>query len=204
MKVKDPILAFDLGGVLFDFDYKVTFSKLKCLTSVGYQEMSSTLIDEGLSLKLEQGRITFHEFYTAFKNRFNLTNNFNDFTNAWCDIFTPKHDVIDIVKKLSSNYHLYLISNICQPHYDFLSLHYPYVFNLFDQLVLSYRLGAVKPEDKIFNHLSALAKTDLRKIIYIDDRNDLTEPARRMGIKAITFTDAKQLSQSLSLNKIEF
>ncbi|GAA4081107.1 HAD family hydrolase [Nonomuraea soli] len=59
------------------------------------------------------------------------------------------------------------------------------------------RLGMVKPDLEIFEHVAAELGT--KDIVFIDDRADNVEGANRAGLTGVLFTGADQLREHLSL-----
>jgi putative hydrolase of the HAD superfamily len=71
---------------------------------------------------------------------------------------------------------------------------------LFDHLLFSARIGAVKPEPAAFQ--AALETMSLRpeEVVFIDDRQENVEGAIRCGLRGILFTSADQLREVLALH----
>lgn len=187
------VLAFDLGRVLFDFDYSIALNKIKDEISVPRGKTIDELFENDFGLSFEKGLVTAQEFYRHFKDMFKATLSYDHFINVWCGIFSPKNKVIDLVKRLEANYSLYLISNINELHFDYLYSKYPQVFSLFKELILSYKVKSVKPEKLIYQTLKNKARVAFEDIIYIDDRNELIVKARDFNLQCIQFISFEQL-----------
>ena len=187
------VIAFDLGRVLFDFDYSIALNKIKDEISVPVGKVIDELFENDFGLNFEKGLVTAQEFYCHFKDTFKATLTYEYFTDIWCAIFSPKDEVIDLVKRLRVNYPLYLISNINELHFDYLYGEYPQVFSLFKELILSYKIKSVKPERLIYQALKNRAKVEFEDIIYIDDRKDLIVKARNFNLQCIQFVNFDQL-----------
>jgi putative hydrolase of the HAD superfamily len=71
---------------------------------------------------------------------------------------------------------------------------------LFDHLVFSARIGAVKPEPAAF--AAALEAMSLRPqdVVFIDDRQENVEGAIACGLRGILFSSADQLREVLALH----
>lgn len=191
------ILAFDLGRVIFDFDYSIAFKKLEKKLKVSSVEIIDILMRTDFTIDFEKGLINTFDFYNKFKNAFGPTLEFKEFIDSWQDIFSPKQEVINLIQALKQHYPTYLISNINEVHFEYLFKEYPLVFSLFNNLVLSYKVNAVKPEEKIFTHLRKVTNSHYENIIYIDDRQDLIEPVRQLKLNCIQFNNFDQLVKDL-------
>ncbi|MBU2265577.1 MAG: HAD hydrolase-like protein, partial [Candidatus Omnitrophica bacterium] len=179
MQNSPKVLAFDLGNVLFGFDYTIALNKIKGRMKVTIPEVIYSLYDKNFTIPFEKGLVTGEEFYRLFMKEFGIDFAYSEFVDAWCKIFFPILEVIDLVKNLKGKYPLYLISNINQLHFEYLNQEYPEVFSLFNGLVLSYAIKSVKPEKEIYQKLADRAKVTFPELIYIDDRQDLITQAQK-------------------------
>ena len=100
--------------------------------------------------------------------------------------------MISLLPLLKKRYKLILLSNTDPLHkkygwekYEFLSI--------FDHLVLSFEVGSVKPEEKIYREVERLSQFPSEEHLYIDDIADYVEAAKKLGWDAIQFIDHTQL-----------
>ncbi|MBN2483385.1 MAG: HAD family phosphatase [Candidatus Omnitrophica bacterium] len=191
------VFAFDLGRVLFDFDIRIALRALGSTSEMSQEKILEAIYYENFGVEYEKGLITNFEFYKRFSDKFGLKNKYEDFTEAWCGMFSPKNEMIEFVAKLRRMYPLYMISNISDLHFEYLFEKYRYVFDYFRGLVLSFKERSVKPEEKIYKTLETLCGVPRQDIIYIDDRQDLIEAAEGMGFCSIQFKDLARLIEDL-------
>ena len=64
------------------------------------------------------------------------------------------------------------------------------VLRLFDELVLSFRVGARKPDVRFFEACIRASGRAADQIIYIDDRPDYVAAARALGVQAFVYDAA--------------
>mgnify|MGYP001250308659 CR=1 FL=1 len=191
------VIAFDLGNVIFGFDYMIALKKIEGLINVSSSQLLKRLLENRFGLNFEKGLITPEEFFKDFKDEFQIEITYQEFVDIWCEIFFPHPEVIELVKKLKVKYRLFLISNINKLHFEYLEGKFPEVFALFSELVLSFQEKAIKPEEKIYQALKERAKVDFKDIIYIDDRADLITAATALGLISIKFENYPQLISDL-------
>lgn len=191
------ILAFDLGNVIFGFDYNIALNKLKPQAKLPNQAIIDILYYQDFTLDFEKGLVSAEDFHLKFSDAFYPGLKFDRFSDVWCDIFFPKEEVIELIKKLQTRYPLYLISNINKLHFDYLYQDYENVFSLFKSLVLSYEVNSVKPEEAIYEYLRKQADTSFDNIVYIDDRQELIMAAKKLGLGAIQFCGYPKLVEDL-------
>lgn len=192
------VIAFDLGGVLFNFDYNIALNRMAGKMDISAEAVLKSLFIENFAEDFEAGKVKPDEFYFRFKRRTGLSSSYKEFIPLWCDIFTLNEGTVSLIKKLKLSYKVFLISNINILHYEFLKSSYPEVFSLFDGQVLSFLSGEVKPSPLIYNEL--LEKSSCRKedLIYIDDREDLITSAKRQGFKSVQFVSTIRCIEELS------
>ncbi|MFH1769000.1 MAG: hydrogenase maturation protease [Candidatus Omnitrophota bacterium] len=189
-------LAFDLGKVLFDFDFNIALTKIEDKISCRREEIIKAFFQEDFCLDFEKGLQSPYRFYEKFKEAFGANLSYDQFVDVWCDIFTPKEEMVNLISRLKTVYPVYLISNINQLHADYLKDKFPDIFNLFDRLILSCEVKSVKPEREIYQQLTK-DNCALEDIIYIDDREDLIKEAAKLNLKAVRFVDYGQVIVAL-------
>src|SRR3989338_3889420 len=177
MQTDKKVLAFDLGNVLFSFDYTLALNKIKSRMKATIPEVIFSLYAKNFTIPFEKGLVSGPQFHQDFMREFGIKLSYTEFVDIWCKIFFPIPEVIDLVIKLKNKYPLYLISNINQLHFQYLNCEYPDIFSLFNGLILSYAVKSVKPEKKIYQVLSEKAGVNFSDLVYIDDRQDLIDQA---------------------------
>jgi putative hydrolase of the HAD superfamily len=191
------VLAFDLGKVIFDFDYTVALERIT-QKGASIQEILCELYENNFGLDFEKGLISGKQFYHNFKNRFNVDIDYAEFKYIWSDIFSPNNEVITLIKQLKNIWPIYLISNINEFHFEFLHRNYPQIFALFNQLILSFKVKSVKPEKAIYEELKRISGKNFEHIVYIDDREDLIAEAKLLHMHCIQFKGVEELIQQLN------
>ncbi len=191
--------AFDLGRVLFDFDYEIALDKIKDKILVPPDEIINELFVNNFADDFEKGTISGLDFYNKFKIRFKASVTYEEFSTVWTEIFSPNTEMIKLVEKISLLYPTCLISNINELHYEYLQKKYPQVFAFFDHLVLSFKVKALKPEKAIYEELKKVSGCKYEDIIYIDDRHDLIHQAKQFKLSAIHFTSFENLISELKM-----
>ncbi|UCG35463.1 MAG: HAD family phosphatase [Candidatus Omnitrophota bacterium] len=190
-------LAFDLGRVIFDFDYDIALEKIKHRTIVPKEKIIDDLFCKDFAADFEKGLISTYDFYRKFKKNYIPSIDYNEFVDVWSDIFNPKTQMIDLIERLKPEYPIYMISNINQLHFEHLYKNYPQVFALFRDLILSYKVKSIKPEKEIYENLETIAGKESRDIIYVDDRQELISKARLLNFQCILFSDYERLLKDL-------
>ncbi len=194
MKIKTII--FDLGNVLVNFDHSIAARKLSRKSPYSIKEIYNLIFDSDIVSKYETGRIKTDAFYRGMKTLLGFDLNICEFRKIWDEIFFPNPETEKIVRKLKKKFRLILLSNINHSHYEHIRQRFP-ILGEFDRIILSYRVGARKPDLKIYDKAIKEAKCLPREIVYIDDRADLIEAAKRLGINSLRFRNCTHLKKDL-------
>lgn len=194
-------IMFDLGNVSINFDHRFAVEKISHLSHKKADDIYQLFFDSDITALFEEGKISAQDFYLKVKEMLDINISYGEFLTIWNEIFFLTQDnnnVHDLIRKLKSKVVLILISNINQLHYEYLEKQYE-IFGYFDRLVLSYEVGARKPDPLIYNKaLSFVEGKNRDAVVYIDDREDLIAAAKNLGIKSLCFSGYNKLKKDLS------
>ena len=170
---------FDIGNVLLHVDFDESLARLFPSPPADFprrmQQVMSTK-DE-----LESGRIGSAPFIDRTIGILGFEGPREAFVDAWCRVFEPVGPMWDCVEKLSSADHrLILFSNTNDLHMDHALARYP-VFRHFPEAVFSHRVGAMKPDDPIYQYAVDTYDLDPAATVYIDDLPENIDGGRRFG-----------------------
>ncbi len=73
----------------------------------------------------------------------------------------------------------------------------------FDHLTFSHRLGTAKPDLAIYCHAAEGLGVDPARVLFIDDRADNIEAARKAGMQAIQYTDHADFERAMHHAKLD-
>jgi HAD superfamily hydrolase (TIGR01509 family) len=94
-----------------------------------------------------------------------------------------------------------LLSNTNRIHFEGILANYP-LLRHFDRYVLSYEVGAMKPDTLIYEKAIKAAGCRPEECFFTDDIEEYVEGAKRMGIDAVQFQSAAQIREELSLRGV--
>jgi len=191
------VIVSDLGNVLVNFDMGIATYKVAAHTKLDENEIFQVLFNSDLPRRHEEGKLTGMEFYAAVKQRLSLKIDFELFKEIWNNIFWENIKVCRLIRELGKDYRLVLLSNIGELHFDYIKTHFD-ILGEFDENVLSFKVGARKPDINMFKAAVDKAETEPHNIIYVDDRADFIEAAGRCGVNAVRYTDVIKLKNDLS------
>lgn len=171
---------FDLGNVLLFFDHHRMKKQLATCCNLSLKEISflfQKYLDE-----IERGTITMQTLYSNLLELGGNPISFAEFTYALSDIFQPNLPVIALLESLKTRgVKLFLLSNTCDAHFSFAQKHFPFL-QLFDGFILSYEVGARKPEKEIYQKALEIGNCSSTECFYIDDVPAFVQAARSLDI----------------------
>lgn len=195
-------IIFDLGNVLVDFSHEKMFNQVASLTGIPSENIYEFLMEERAGLQYERGLISTEEIYQLIQKQATITFELSEFIQAASMIFSPKKEMELLVKKLKEKgYQLLLLSNTFEPHFNYIAENYTFL-PLFEHWILSYEVGYVKPEKKIYEETLKYANGSSSECFFIDDRIENIRGAEVLGIKGHQFRSPSLLMDDLIRNGI--
>jgi putative hydrolase of the HAD superfamily len=190
-------ILFDLGNVIVPFDFKRAYVKLGPLCSCPVTEITARLRSTDLVQRFETGRIAAEPFVAELSGLLGLKTTYGEFCDLWTSVFFEDTLVPEsLIAGLRGRHRLLVLSNTNPIHFSMLKARYA-VFRHFDDFVLSYEVGALKPEAEIY--LEAIERAECRpeECFFTDDIAINVEAARNNGMDAVQFLSAAQLEEEL-------
>lgn len=196
-------IIFDFGGVVSAFDSRIFFQALTRWTDRSAGEMAGIVLEADLPRRYESGQISSREFFAAVTEACGLSISEKEFITAFAGIFVPIESTLHLIRMLKPSFRLALLSNTNEWHFE----HYirtVEVFPLFDAVTLSYRVGEMKPGERIYR--DSLRRIGLlpQECVFIDDLQENVAGAERLGIHGIHYTGHERLVASLNALGIPF
>lgn len=192
-------IIFDLGNVLIDFDHTIAAGRISRFCNKTPQEIFGLFFNSQLTRLFEQGRISPSDFYLKLKEILNLDLSYEAFVPVWNEIFflTQKNRLVyNLANSLRPHYKLALLSNINVLHFAYLKKSFP-VFDVFHSVFTSCEMGLTKPDALIYEKILKELKIKPSEAFYVDDRPELVESAKKIGIRAFLFKGIEELKKDL-------
>ena len=189
---------FDLGNVLVFFSYPKMIAQAAACTGLSPGEIERLFFDRRLREIYETGQMSSEELVSHFQSISPRRFSFSELMHALSDIFTPNQELWPVVDQLKEQgIRLVLLSNTSECHFNRILADYP-ICQKFDHLVLSYEVGACKPDLKIYQKALAVAGCKPEECFYTDDIPEFIDGARKAGLPGEIFTSVPSLCKHLS------
>ena len=163
-------IFFDIGGVLLNVHPERTVQYLSDCTDVSMEEIRRRF-PMAAHDDYEKGNLTDKEWVLAIKESLPqpCCLKESDFWHAWKLLLGDEKETVRILKELSGNYSIWLLSNTNPKHItDEIEKRYTFP-NLVSGSVYSFNVGLRKPHKEIYLTAAELAGTQPANSIFIDD-----------------------------------
>ncbi len=194
-------LLLDIGHVLIDLNYNDLAQHMQALTGLGPVQLQKLFRDDGLVERFETGKMRGTQFHEEVCRRTGTRIPLPEFLAIWNSILGPPLIPEDVIAALARRTRLWIISNTNELHFEFMSRHYFFPRHC-EGFVLSYEVGFLKPDPRIFAQAVARMQVDPARVLFADDQEINVKAARDQGIRAFQCLDAGQLSAELKLRGI--
>lgn len=194
--MKYELALFDLGGVALEVQSDYLIHQVSQLVGKSFDEVHEEIYHPEWLLPLEVGKISGEDYFKHLKEKLSLSWNYEQFMRSWNGILSEKKDVIDLMKRLSLQLRLMALTNTNELHLQHIKANVTSLA-FFEEWIASCDIGHRKPEPEIYHSALQKAGVEAYQTIYVDDRPEMVEGGRAIGLTAIRFESAAQLNDDL-------
>ena len=192
-----PVLIFDLGKVLVDFDYTIAARKIAARSSNTPSDLHAFLGSSPLLAQYESGQLTRRTFFEAVRDAIDFEGDLAEFGSYFADIFTEMPGTIALHAELRRRgFKTYIFSNTNDLAIEHVRRNFAF-FKNFDGYIFSYEVGGMKPQSKIYAAMEAMTGKRGAELIYLDDRAENIEAGLARGWRAILHESPEKTRQAL-------
>ncbi len=190
-------VLFDVGGVLVDWDDRIIFRIVA--DRYGLELDSATTALEMFRGDLQSGATSLYEFWRRFARWFDVPVP-EDWRTLWVEELPrrarPRRAVLALANELRrEGVRTGLFSNTDRSHWRFWRS--TGWFGGFFPRIVSFRVGAVKPDPRAFRRAEELFPPDWGAPLFVDDSVTNVEAAQTAGWDAVPFTSERALRRAL-------
>jgi epoxide hydrolase-like predicted phosphatase len=195
MKAK-YFIYFDVGGTLLDWsdvfksaanEFNLTIDQINDVFEENHDAIT-------------KGHISAKGYWSECIKKYDLKNAEEyDFLESWVSDYKPIKEMHELIDKLGPEYKVGLLSNIYKGMLPLLLDKGVIPDIQYDRIVFSCDTGMMKPNPDIYNLAQKKSGMPPDKILFVDDREDYLEPAKKLGWKTFLFKtkDAKNSAKEL-------
>ncbi len=178
---------FDLGNVLINFNDDLMWENLSKVCNDNVCNIKAVIYDKNLWKLYEKGLISIQQFISEIEKGLEKKISHDEFIKNASEIFHSNEEMLKLLKSLhKQNYELFLISNTCDIHIDYIKKTFD-VLDFFHEKLLSYEVKLAKPDKEIFKQALTLTESKPDECFYIDDLPEHIESASTLGISCHLF-----------------
>ena len=179
-------IILDMGNVLLEWNKDKILQGISD-TKKDYLILDKSIFQSGLWERLDLGTMTREELVLKVVSMIGRTYQKKVEEVIWnwpsyIEIFTEVFPVLSEAKK--KGHRIFVLSNTSKVFYDLLEEQLSPIKELLDGFVLSCDIKAIKPDLAMFKEILDKYKLDPRNCVFLDDIEDNTIAAEKLGIKA--------------------
>ena len=192
-------LIFDVGGVLIGYRWKEMFTDDFGLSDEEADDLGHRIFDDPIWPDFDRGTV---EINALVEHYCNLNPKYEYYIKRMFyendKMATEREAVWDRIDELKKKgYSVYILSNYSEYLYKKHTAHLPFR-RLLDGGIVSYEVGAIKPEPEIYRQILAKYSLDPSDCIFYDDLERNVEAAREQGIESYLVRSEEELLDKLS------
>jgi len=195
--VKSPVVVFDLGKTLVDFDYSIAANRIVPHCKPPADPVKFFSEHAAVLTNYELGLLTTEQFFNQMCSASGFSGTQAEFSNFFADIFSPIQPMIDLHAELRrKKIATYIFSNTNDLAVDHIRRNFPF-FSEFDGYILSYKHGSMKPSARIYEILEQASDRRGGEIVYIDDRSENVDAGSARGWNTILHDEPAKTREEL-------
>ena len=196
------IIVFDLGGVIVNVNFKSPLGMLFDNSGTPGSALKGMPDISILSRQYDTGKISAVDFHERIKGHLEIELPFDEFITASNEAIETGDDGIEsIVKSLSKQFKLGILSNTNPVHYEYIKESYS-IIGLFEHILLSYEMEAMKPDVEAYEKLMHATSMSASQHLFIDDRIENIDAAKELGMDGIHYRSVRGLIAELNVRGI--
>lgn len=195
---EEMAVIFDLGRVLIDLDVRgAKFSALMEAMNVPPKQAFSVYWREPEVEWHMTGKITSRQFHQAAIDRYNLEIGYEDFVEAWCDLFSPIPGMREIFEGVADRHPVGILSDTDPLHWAKAREMLPWLQRVAHP-TLSFDIHYLKPHSEAYKKAAENSGKTPDNCLFIDDSQINVDGARDAGMAALLFQGPERLAKDLT------
>lgn len=193
-----PVIIFDFGGVLLDWDPRYLYRKIFNGDEQAMERFFAETDFFNWNLEQDAGRPFAEGVKVGCEKYPGYCELLRAYDSRWREsIRGPIWETVEILKILKqANYRLFGLSNWSAEKFQLVRGDYDFL-NWFEGIVISGEERLIKPDPRIFTKLLALTAVPAADCLLIDDSRKNLETAARLGFQVAHYQNPELLRMNL-------
>jgi glucose-1-phosphatase len=194
---------FDLGNTVIKLAYERVLENICREATMKRDALVDLLEKPGGYRDLENGTVTFADFYDFLCDKAGYSGSLRDFQALWADFFDgPTPGIEDLLERVRTRYRVAFLSNSNEVHAEVIPRKYAAIFRRDDRFVFSHRFRCAKPDPEIFRRALEVIGARPQQTVFVDDMVENVIAARALGMKAYQYGDSLSLTAELERDEL--
>jgi epoxide hydrolase-like predicted phosphatase len=182
---------FDFGGVIMRTEYQAPRQKLAERFNMDYDEIDKAVFNCDSARRASIGEISEDQHWAEVLKRFKQpASEMQIFRDHFFGGDVIDRHLVEYIRSLRGSFHTGLISNAWSGLRDFLAKEK--LLDLFDTVIISAEVRAIKPSAKIYELALDQAKVSAGEAVFVDDVAANIEACEKIGMNGILFNDPEE------------
>lgn len=189
-------IIFDYGGVIINIDTFKTINEFAEISGKDPLALYQDSLKYSVFPDFEKGLISEIEFVEGVRELLGADIGDQQIIEGWnAMILDIPAKRIELLKQLSANKNIFLLSNTNSIHLTRVGVEVRKVMNqdlidpLFNKAYYSHLMGMRKPDSEIYDFVISENELDPSKTLFLDDNPDNLKGAEKLGIQTIQVTE---------------
>ena len=189
-------IIFDLGNVIINIDFDLTFEAFEKMTSKNLKEIYQEFENQQIWERYELGELSNDDFIQLLRNALEISESDEKIISAWNALLLDiPRKRIERIKELSKKYRLFILSNTSDLHILDVnrilkeSNGVSDLKELVEVAYYSYEMELRKPGQEIYNSVLEQSNLKASETVFLDDNYDNIVGANAVGLHTIHVTD---------------
>lgn len=191
-------VVFDLGGVAARFLPERRLAALTAASNRSEEDVYALLWESGFDDDCDAGAYSAEEAFDYVRRSIGMPLTFRDFMSIWASAFEPDQDVLELIEAMRPRLRTGLLTYNGAVLLEALPGELPAVASKFDELFFSSQIGHLKPDRRVFEHVTDSLDLAPDEIAFIDDSPQNVHAARQFGWHSHVFQDSSQAGNWLA------
>ncbi len=191
-------VVFDLGGVAAQFLPERRLAALAAVSGRQPQDVYRLLWKSGFDDDCDIGVYSAQQAFDYIQTAIGLPSTYADFMAIWAFAFEPNQEVLALIDSIRPGVRTALLTNNGPVLQEALSSELPTVASKFDELFFACQIGHLKPDQRVFEHVTKSLDLAPDEIAFIDDSPQNVAAAQRFGWTSHVFQEVARLENWLA------
>ena len=191
-------LLFDLGGVVFAFDFAHALAHWAPLSSLPADALGLAFSHDEDYQRHERGELSSAQYFDTLRRKLALDASDEAIEAGWNAIFREEiGETLDAVEAARRYLPCYAFSNTNKSHHAAWRAAFPRVEPAFDKVFASSDIGLRKPEPAAFEHVCREIGMPPHALLFFDDLEENVLGARACGLQAVQVRSPEDVHAAL-------